>query len=1032
MFGAMHILPSSAAVEAFNREAVAAAGVLCGTPALTLRRLAEEIFRSAGDERRSISTVGRRLLLESIAGEQYREGRGNFAPVAGFPGFVGSLDSLFAELKQALVEPERFTGLVRRLPGSGRLDELARLYRAYDAALAGKGLLDRYDEELAALSHLKKGGRLPAVFDGVSVVSCRDIYDLSPLQIALLAEISRRIPVELRLPWYPEKSHMFGYVAGTADALEALDNSELQLEPLFVEPEGPFFAPFLTADGDYDAVAGSRAGLQENMSLIAAPGPYRECEEIGRRIRGLLEEGIDPTAVAVVFRDIQEYGPMLEDVCRRYRIPVSYRRGVPLVTSPLVQACLAPFAVVRSRFGREELLTLIKSSYFDSDRLGVPPETIEEVLVAAGYIDETVGSADEALGRRISFLQRLGRSSAREEASRRALRHLLGELRRFQGSRTLREFTAFLETFIERHRIYRLAIGAADQRSLKRDASAIALFRQVLKELERDIRVLGQADTPLTPDDFTTLLRQGMEGAFLAGERGAGVTILNFHDARGLRFDHLFLGGLNEGVCPARHDGHPLLKDGDKLLLQKASGSRHFRTAREKEGEEPLLFGLALGCAVQSLTLSYSYIDSRGGALLRSPFLEEYLERLPVEESRVPVSRITPEPAACLEREEILNTLAYGRHVEAPPGGDPPLSASLARIAANAVMEDNRERFFQSEEKTSRTALATPHTGALQRSDIVAELRAYYESPPGNRFAPTTLEEYGCCPFRYFLKRLVGVAPLDKPEMELPAKDEGSLVHEILQKLFTRLGEEGLLPLSDAGVVQAQELLREEAGRVYARWEGERSTGEPLLWEIGKGEILAVLEHVVGQEADDGSGFVPTLFEHPFAELDVEDDDGTRIGLQGKIDRVDVSPDGRLRVVDYKLGGNASRYRAFLKKEELGETSFQVPVYLLAAARELGAEGGGAITRFAARYWLLRRLDRVERDFTDGKEDFAGFFSADPAERHNLGDDNFLNRLCSTVRAMKGGDFQITPRECETCDFGSVCRYVEVGLREEE
>ena len=33
---------------------------------------------------------------------------------------------------------------------------------------------------------------------------------------------------------------------------------------------------------------------------------------------------------------------------------------------------------------------------------------------------------------------------------------------------------------------------------------------------------------------------------------------------------------------------------------------------------------------------------------------------------------------------------------------------------------------------------------------------------------------------------------------------------------------------------------------------------------------------------------------------------------------------------------------------------------------------------------------------------------------------------------MKSGDFQITPRECEFCDFAAVCRYVEVGLKEEE
>ena len=102
----------------------------------------------------------------------------------------------------------------------------------------------------------------------------------------------------------------------------------------------------------------------------------------------------------------------------------------------------------------------------------------------------------------------------------------------------------------------------------------------------------------------------------------------------------------------------------------------------------------------------------------------------------------------------------------------------------------------------------------------------------------------------------------------------------------------------------------------------------------------------------------------------------------------------------------------------------------VAAARALAGEGT-PVDRFTARYWLLRRPDHVDRDFADGKGEFPGFFSTDAGERRALGDDNFLNRLCGKVRAMKTGDFQITPKECETCDFGSVCRYVEVGLREE-
>ena len=1028
MSGTIQILPSTAAVEAFNRCAVEEEGVLFGTPALTLKRLADETGRATGNARRPISNVGRRLLLEEIVQERYRDDAGCFAALKDFPGFIHALDALFAELKQALIEPAGFSAVIRRIPGNGRLAELAALYGAYSGALVRKGLIDHHDTELAALAHLRAGGALPPLFEGSSSVRCSGIYDLTALQLTLLAEVSRRLPVELLLPWNPQREPLYAYASRTADAVEALDSGDLQLEPLFTEPEGTFLTPLLPVIFGVNEARAGKFEPPEEMALFAAPGSYRECEEIGRRIRALLEGGTDPADIAVVFRDLQVYGPMLEDVCRRYRIPVSYRRGAPLFTAPLVQACLAPFAVVQSRFGREELLDLVKSTYLDNSRFGVSPDRIEAVLVAAGYIDETLGDAEQAIGKRIAFLKALGKGSEKEEATLRALRPLFRELRRFAGQKTLREFTELLERFIERHLIYRRGIAAADPRALKRDASAITMFRQVLKDLERDIRALGLADERLSSADFVALLRQGMDGAFLAGERDAGVSILNFHDARGLNFGHLFMGGLNEGVCPVRHDGHPLFKDNDKVLFRKASGTRLFRTAKEKGEEEPLLFFLAVGCATTCLTFSYSYVDSRGNAMLRSPFLEELLMKVALDETHLPVTGMPPEPSSCLEREEILNTLAAGRHFSVAVDDAFPLGESLARIAANAGMEAERERFFQAGGGAGRAALSTPHTGTLHRDDITAELRAFYESAEGNRFAPTTLEVYGCCPFRYFLRRHLKLVPLEKPEMELAPKEEGSLVHEILRELFTRLRDEGRLPLADAAA--ALEILGEEAERVFARWDEERATGEPLLWEIEKGKIRAILEKVVAMEAEDRSGYIPTLFEHPFDDLEVKDEDGARILVSGKIDRVDRElVDGGLRVVDYKLGGDAGRYRAFLKKEQLGETSFQMPVYLLAAARALAGEGT-PVDRFTARYWLLRRSGRLDRDFADGKEEFSGFFSTDAGERRALGDDNFLNRLCGKVRAMKNGDFQITPKECETCDFGSVCRYVEVGLRE--
>jgi ATP-dependent helicase/DNAse subunit B len=1022
----LHIFPSAAAVEAFHRSKLEESGVILGVCALTLKRLTEELSRTVSTERRLISNAGRKLLLEETAREYYAAGEGHFASIRGFPGFVGALDSLFNELKQAMVGAEQFAAMARTLPGGGKLAEVAALFGLYNDALSARALMDLHDLEQEALCHLRRGGALPELFVDAGNMEISAIYDLSPLQLALVAEISRRIPVRMHLPYNPEMEPLYASAARTAEAIESLDNSDLMLEPVFAEPSGTFLTPLLNGyRADVDG-SGKSAPLPGPMALLSAPGAYRECEEIGRRIRSLLDEGVDPCGVAVLFRDLKSYGPMLEDVCRRFRIPVSYRRGAPLHTAPLVRACLAPFAAVRSKLGREEIISICNSSYIAPPDAGIPPEVVEEVLLKARYMDETLGRVEGVLERRITALRKAGRDTGREEGVRRFLAPLLMELRRFRKEQTLAGFVALLEGFAARYQLFRKGIEAADLRALKRDASAVTLFRQVLDDLESDIVAMGMSEREFSPAAFAELLRDGMEGLCLAGERFAGVSIMTFHDARGLLFDHLFIGGLNEGVTPGRHDSHPLFKDSARLLWRNSAGINPFRTSAEKGLQEPLLFHLAVGCATASLTFSYSYMDSRGNAMIRSPFLDDILARFPLQERRTPVSSITPELPCCLEREELLNTLASrAAFSAAQEPGAASVRDALLRIAANGAIEKMREAFFAAQEGAAQSELSSIYSGLLQRRDIVAELAAFYAAPPGNSFAPTILEEYGSCPFRYFLQRLVGVSPLEKPDLELEARDEGSLVHELLHTLFQTLSNEGLLPVRD--LPAARSALHGTAEEVFSRWEAEQYTGEPLLWEINKKKMLHILERMLEMEGEDSSGLVPSLFEHSFSDLEVGDPDGSLIMLKGKIDRTDVDGRGRLRVVDYKLAGDLRKYREMLKKENLGVTSFQMPVYLLAAGRELERTRGGSIDRYSALYWLLARLEPLEVEFSEAKgDDFRGFFSADPEERQDLGSGNFLNRLCGMVRAMKGGDFRISPKDCGFCRLRSVCRYVEM------
>jgi ATP-dependent helicase/DNAse subunit B len=156
------------------------------------------------------------------------------------------------------------------------------------------------------------------------------------------------------------------------------------------------------------------------------------------------------------------------------------------------------------------------------------------------------------------------------------------------------------------------------------------------------------------------------------------------------------------------------------------------------------------------------------------------------------------------------------------------------------------------------------------------------------------------------------------------------------------------------------------------------------------------------------------LLEHRFGgssgrpPLDIEDA-GEVVRLKGRIDRVDAGAE-RLLVIDYKNARHADRHRPLLEPERFGVDSFQVPLYLLAAARELP----GRVA--AATYQLLKSAERLEP--VEGLPDEAALAAA----------------VVAAVGRVRAGDLPIRSRDCEGCPFGAVCRFqgvAEVGEGED-
>ncbi len=127
------------------------------------------------------------------------------------------------------------------------------------------------------------------------------------------------------------------------------------------------------------------------------------------------------------------------------------------------------------------------------------------------------------------------------------------------------------------------------------------------------------------------------------------------------------------------------------------------------------------------------------------------------------------------------------------------------------------------------------------------------------------------------------------PEPASPAAARGTLVHAVLERLFDLPAEQRTLEAARAAIPGQWDVLVAQDPRY-----GELHTDDD-----GRAEFLAGAERLLGTwfTLED-----PTRLEPRARELRVEHDleDGPR--LRGVVDRVDVAPNGWVRVVDYKTG----------------------------------------------------------------------------------------------------------------------------------
>ncbi len=992
-----------AAARATRRLCDAQGGILFGPRVATIERIVPGLLAASGDRRAVLPPLAERLLAVEAA----RAAAGPLAAEEPDGGLAAALAGALAELRRGEVSPADARAAAAALEGgaAARLAAVADALEAFEELLVRRAVIDRAGALRAAADAARRGATSPET-EGLDLLVVDGIVAAAPAEWDLLAALAARARrTRFHLPFFPERPDLCGPAEPLLRRVEALHEvaARREIEVVLPSAAGEGRAPLPAAL--LAAFAGGRAPPAAEGGLVlaaAGAGEAGEADAAARLLARLLERGLAPEDVVVVAPSPRRAAPALARACAAAGVPFASGRGARLAEAPPVRAVLDALDGAGG-LDRSAAERLAASSYLaPGDLRGA----LGPLLDRAGALDGR-GPPQAALRRRAAALTSPVAAREREALLRAAgaLDALAALVRPLGQAGTAREHASRLAAFVDAAGLRRRA-ARAPREIAARDLAALAALGDAFDGLARALALVGRGSERLAPAALRALARLAVDEAALAPapEPAAGaVELFGLDEAPGLSARAAVLTGCARGAWPPAPAPEPLLREPERQALCRHLRRAAVPTAPARRAEAAFRAFSAVAAGREAVAFTWPAPGPAGDGGPLAPLAADALAALGV-----------PAPAAAPPDPPLARARTPREALRAAARGGPSAARALAATPLGARAADAlaRGRLEGARREAVRARRAAPHAGRLgrrARAPLAAGLPA--------EWSPTQLEEYARCPFRLFLK--VGVR-LDEPGAEgldIDNRDEGSVVHAVLERFVRARVERKAWPPAgdDADLAEA----RATAEETFARFEREGRTGDPAVWAARREAVLSRLERVVRAEARDHGGLAPALLEHAFGgrsgrpPLAVHAG-GETVRLRGRIDRVDAGPD-RLLVLDYKNARAGSAYAELLDPEAFGRTSFQIPAYLLAAARDLPGR-----PRLLATYALLRSAERLE-PLELAADDPALAADAPPA---GAGDARpFAASVVDLVRRIRDGDFPIASRSCDHCPFGAVCRF---------